>query len=212
MRLFPRPLSEEQELSPGRDLCTLTSRCLPGHFRTNKMHADQPSTAHSGRTRSARACSLLAFISYASFPSERRTLTSRRLSYLTGARLTSPFISYASFPQDSFGRTRCTLTSRRLPCTLTSRCPACRADLDRSQSGRQPFLGITLCIPIRDVIEHTTRNNFKPRAENQINPTSSRREFSVHNVASGASCAKYDVVYVPDKKPTGEITLGVSEH
>ncbi|KAH3864409.1 hypothetical protein DPMN_027427 [Dreissena polymorpha] len=100
--------------------CTLTSRRLPGPFRTNKMHADQP--APFGRTRCTLTSRCLP-----------RTLTSRRLPCtLTSRRLpctlTSPFISYASFPRP-LSDEQCTLTSRCLP------------------SGRQPFLGITLVFP-----------------------------------------------------------------
>ncbi|KAH3783023.1 hypothetical protein DPMN_160950 [Dreissena polymorpha] len=105
--------------------CTLTSRRLPCTLTSRRL----PCTLTSRRL----SC----------------TLTSRRLP----CTLTSPFISYASFPRPlsdeqelspgrdlvhadqpaPFGRTRCTLTSRRLPYTLTSlpaKLPSasCRAD------------------------------------------------------------------------------------
>ncbi|KAH3754624.1 hypothetical protein DPMN_189304 [Dreissena polymorpha] len=68
-----------------------------------------------------------------------------------------------------FGRTRCTLTSRRLPCTLTS------------------------LVPELTITNRASRQLQTP-GRSQINPTGSRREFSVHKVASGLK---------PHRQPTG---------
>ncbi|KAH3704784.1 hypothetical protein DPMN_079845 [Dreissena polymorpha] len=103
--------------------CTLTSRRLPctltslsaGSFNENRSQYAPflPCTLTSPGT----------YFSYASFSSERCTLTSRRLPDLFRTNKSYP-------PQETkctltsrapFERTRCTLTRRRLPCTLTSR-------------------------------------------------------------------------------------------
>ncbi|KAH3804198.1 hypothetical protein DPMN_132480 [Dreissena polymorpha] len=106
---FPRPLSDKQEISPGRDLFR------PGLLITIGRITRLFCPAPFGRTR----CTLTSpFISYSSFPSDRCTLTSRRLpcrlTSLSAETLNENLTYYPTFLP-------CTLASRRLPCTLTSR-------------------------------------------------------------------------------------------
>ncbi|KAH3808920.1 hypothetical protein DPMN_137280 [Dreissena polymorpha] len=134
-----RPLSDEQELSPGRDL----------------VHADQPSTANRAELVSAGT-----YFSYASFPrplSDEQELSPERDLVHADQPSTAcraELVSAGSFNYDRsqctltsrrlpdpFGRTRCTLTSRRLPCTLTSR----RLPIGLNYFGREVPFGRTRC-------------------------------------------------------------------